>query len=684
MIRSPNKGGGQGAETWELKKPRICHITRLSSHLIVFQTCPHLSIAIVSFQGSPNKFFIMAKSSARYNFFRPELRDVSYEIGDVYSEEEVKKAQAQWEIITYVPLPISSNPNYLLRPAIDAKSRNTEKKEYPYLSHVKLLSNTWPHLRLLADFMEVGTTPLRWKDLNEKEEKKDKKAQTEAAEARNERATRCNVTRLDFVSDGQVTKKACDSSMKLLEALKDDEGESSQGKRELRLFVVEDLSRDVIEALGSELDIEPAFFREHIFDYAWYNIRDRWQDPPNLRSATRKRRWVQLRYVTARYFKTQESFKKGVKEAEKFNVLRRPDDDMNNKAVWDDEGAIVGIMRSRASFWLRQGDEKRGPVGRCIQIAYGHVICSELTCFSGVLLLDPTIKEGQTLWYGYRNWQATPPVGTKSSDYPTAPERKTLFNDFIYWVTQKDHSNPPSTTQTTASQPTTESEPRTHLPIRTLLHLICGEWLTIADYIRTRIGQIEWEVSNPAHFLTKENGIEDALNKLHVWRRLVPLYREMLKDSLQRVFEFPYQSPAITNNGDEEGRKAGKEAKESSILAFKEDFEDVLEKIEVCQQRIDRLTSVVTAIISIEDSRRSQQDNQNVARLTWLATFFIPLSYVASLFSMQVQVGMEGTYRQYFKISIPVAVASLLLAWILTLPEFQKHVMVNWNKMKKD
>lgn len=38
-----------------------------------------------------------------------------------------------------------------------------------------------------------------------------------------------------------------------------------------RLFVVEDLSRDVIEALGSHFKIDPSFFREHIVDYAWYN-----------------------------------------------------------------------------------------------------------------------------------------------------------------------------------------------------------------------------------------------------------------------------------------------------------------------------------------------------------------------------------------------------------------------------
>lgn len=31
-----------------------------------------------------------------------------------------------------------------------------------YLTHIKGLLKQWPHLQLLADFMDVGTTPVRW------------------------------------------------------------------------------------------------------------------------------------------------------------------------------------------------------------------------------------------------------------------------------------------------------------------------------------------------------------------------------------------------------------------------------------------------------------------------------------------------------------------------------------------
>ncbi|KAL2075332.1 hypothetical protein VTL71DRAFT_275 [Oculimacula yallundae] len=594
---------------------------------------------------SKSGFMQTATGSQVYDFFRPELRDESYAIGDVYSTEEVEKVQEEWDIL--------SNP---------------EKKLYPYLIHVKALSNTWPHLRLLADFMEVGTTPLRWKDLSTAHPTEgldlDPDEKKKRIEDRRERACRTNVSVLKYMASGAIKVTPCKEITELKSALeegaaneKKTDGESEDegmagangvvDKCQLRLYVVEDLSRDVIEALGANLDIEPAFFREHIVDYAWCNIRDRWQDPPSLRVAEAHRRWVQLRYVTARYYKSSEEFKQGVKEAGMSNVLRRPDDDQNNKAVWDDQGAIVGISRSRASLWMKTGEAGEGAVG--------------------VLLLDPTVRAGMPLWYGYRNWEPTPGI---KSEIPPGPRRKSLFEDFIYWATKNPQSQPQ-----TQSQPTPSTVNNTDRPMEALLYLICSEWLTKTDYIRTRIGIIEWEISNPVHFVKKGFGIDDALNKLHFWRRVVPLYREMLTDTLQRVFRSPIHdtSSTVTINNTPPTflfppSRLPSQAP-TSTHPIQSDFTRGLSYMEEYQQRIDRLTSVVTAIISIEDSRRSQDDNRNVARLTWLATFFIPLSYVASLFSMQGDLGSLGsTMKVYFKIVLPAVVAAVGLAWILTFP----------------
>lgn len=132
----------------------------------------------------------------------------------------------------------------------------------------------------------------------------------------------------------------------------------------LRLFVVEDLSRDVIEQLGSRFKIEPDFFRAHILDYAWYNIRDYWREPANLDVTARKQRWFQLRFVRARYFESGKMFDEAFNHCQSsFNVFRRPDDDQNNKAFWDKNDAKIGLMRSKATFWMSRATDTEPAVG---------------------------------------------------------------------------------------------------------------------------------------------------------------------------------------------------------------------------------------------------------------------------------------------------------------------------------
>lgn len=64
-----------------------------------------------------------------------------------------------------------------------------------------------------------------------------------------------------------------------------------------RLFVLEDLSRDVIEAFGARSDVDPLFFRGHISDYMWHNTRDPWVELPDLDITSRKRSYLHVRYV---------------------------------------------------------------------------------------------------------------------------------------------------------------------------------------------------------------------------------------------------------------------------------------------------------------------------------------------------------------------------------------------------
>lgn len=83
---------------------------------------------------------------------------------------------------------------------------------------------------------------------------------------------RTNVTILDYSGAGQPpTPYNCTSSQGLKERIQKLEIEDSKDII-FRLIVSEDLSRDVIEILGSAYDVDPSFFREHLTDNIWYNL----------------------------------------------------------------------------------------------------------------------------------------------------------------------------------------------------------------------------------------------------------------------------------------------------------------------------------------------------------------------------------------------------------------------------
>jgi len=119
------------------------------------------------------------------------------------------------------------------------------------------------------------------------------------------------------------------------------------------------------------------------------------------------------------------------------------------------------------------------------------------------------------------------------------------------------------------------------------------------------------------------------------------------------------------------------QAQLGSFSAYKHDFLLILRSIEEYKERIELLIPVVTAAIQIEDSRRAVDNDRishNVGRLTWLATFFIPFSLIASAFSMQAHVtDISGTtVRYYFASAVPLAVSTVLIARLLSSLWFQR------------
>lgn len=125
-----------------------------------------------------------------------------------------------------------------------------------YHEHIRKICRGWHHLRYLADFMTVGTVPLRCKNLT--------------AEERDERLNRVNISVVEYGEE--MSSKDLKSPKELDEFLADLSVEEKHPVG--RLLIVQDLSTCMIEKLGAAFDVEPWFFRSHIGDYVWLNTRD--------------------------------------------------------------------------------------------------------------------------------------------------------------------------------------------------------------------------------------------------------------------------------------------------------------------------------------------------------------------------------------------------------------------------
>lgn len=511
-------------------------------------------------------------------------------------------------------------------------SKLTSLSRMQYLAHIKSLTPTWKTLRYLSDWMEVGTTPLRWKEIHK-------------TPNHYERVHRTKLTYIEYES-ATASKPLEINTSDALKELLNSLSYNSQKERPLRLFIVEDLSQQVIESLGARFDIDPMFFREHIDDYVWHNVRDPWAQPRSLMSNMKHRQWFQMRNMRLRYYKTSSEFKQGWIDANKWNVLRRPEDDVNHWKFADSEDSIVAITRTRTTLWI--GKDKQ---------------CGKATV--GILLVDPTTSQGQPLWYDRTNWLPMP----KMNDPPSlvAKMSESWYKDIINMTQTFPWFD------TGGSQ---QNDPQ--VLAKPALYTICAEWLVVCDYVKTRLSQIERELEMPRLFRSKGDAIDTSLSRLHTWRRQIPIFREMVTETLDHALPAAARlaaspsAPFTTPNSPLSTRSI---LTDPGVINFEDltgyedivpDFRRVLAAINVLQERVDRLTGIVTSEIGIEDSRRGLKESHSMARLSWLATIFIPLSFISSMYSMNEDItALKTTFGWYFLTSIPFTLLIMLAGWMI-------------------
>lgn len=104
---------------------------------------------------------------------------------------------------------------------------------------------------------------------------------------------------------------------------------------------------------------------------------------------------------------------------------------------------------------------------------------------------------------------------------------------------------------------------------------------------------------------------------------------------------------------------------------FRHDFARLLRKLRVTTTRCEALQQTLRAELSSLEARRSITEAESLARLTELAFIFVPLTFAAGLFSIQVQEFQTPPPLRVFAIT---AVVILLLSYGLRLLQGSRRI----------
>ncbi|KAK3617484.1 hypothetical protein LTR56_025247 [Elasticomyces elasticus] len=225
---------------------------------------------------------------------------------------------------------------------------------------------------------------------------------------------------------------------------------------------------------------------------------------------------------------------------------------------------------------------------------------------------------------------------------PGDPAHKTLFEEVVHW----------SSIMTEKELEKVRSDPKSiGVPV---FRLVLADWRLVLKYMATMLAKIEWEVLKP-HWGENPGDFDASLGKLSPWIRNMPYYQGMIAEAIDRIFQLPPDIRPFPTPGDPTQPRPT-----HGLPSLLHDFHLVQRSMDASQRRFEFNQTKASNSINIEEARRAVQQNQNLARLTFLATIFIPLSFTSSFLSMSPDFeAATQTIWMFFAIGVPLTIIAL-------------------------
>lgn len=243
---------------------------------------------------------------------------------------------------------------------------------------------------------------------------------------------------------------------------------------------------------------------------------------------------------------------------------------------------------------------------------------------------------------GYRDFTKWPASLDSVLPNIRGPHRISLFDDISYYWTEVATSAEISLALTNPYNSTLF-----------LRNIIASTWMNTNEYIQAILSELEtklWEIermiSPELSHAEKDSYMDDftiALNEVNTMRRRLTWF----------INEMKVNCEALGTSADLPDR-----SKQSG------DFVAIYDRLVSYQNWAERLMNVITTSVNLMEMEKSLADSKSLARLTVLGFFFIPLSFIGTIFSMggEFLVG-QSKFWIYFAVSVPLNFSVFALAF---------------------
>ena len=452
----------------------------------------------------------------------------------------------------------------------------------------------------------------------------------------NESSTRysCRIACLEFstVSGAPTNKSLNMDDLASLLHCESNRNNDIQG----RIVIVEDLTRDIVELLGSTLNIDPFFFANHI-DVFQPDIATPRPYMARLPSKASAKDSLVLHYHRVLQFNSPTSERILVQA---MNVPRKV------KLLPNAKGARIGLARHCCSVLKTVGKDGLW-IGTCLHTIQWRYTYTK----TGLVLVDPStsmfcvskhqadkaampvVLQSQPFQGGFEDFLSQPAFTGFANSGPRL-ERHSLLEDLLfYWRNGQPQG-------LDLNGPTLIS--LSQYPLR----IIAAEWMVYLELMYHSTKQYEFTPGTIPTALEQISTLYADLSNLQKWGRrgMATSYK------LRYVIDFLEVDP--DHDQDEELK----------TLLLK-DFNYIASRVDVYSCRLSEMVPIVTSLIQIIDSRRSLMETANISRLTHLAMVFVPLTFVTGLFSMDESIAPGGkAFWLYFAVAIPICLIVYCLA----------------------